>query len=134
MKQALKNVKDNYNYILIDTPPSLGLLTINTLTAADSIIVPIQCEYYALEGVSKLMNTINLIKKNLNPALDIAGILLTMFDSRTGLSEQVATEIRNYFKEKVYNTVIPRNVRLSEAPSYGKPIIFYDKNSTGAVS
>jgi len=134
LKQALQNVKANYDYIIIDTPPSLGLLTINTLTAADLIIVPIQCEYYALEGVSKLMNTVGLVKKNLNPNLDITGILLTMYDARTGLSEQVATEIRNYFKEKVYNTIIPRNVKLSEAPSYGKPIIFYDKNSTGAIA
>lgn len=134
LKYALENIRGNYDYIFIDTPPSLGLLTINSLTAADEVLVPIQCEFYALEGVSKLMHTIDLVKKNLNQNLEINGILLTMYDSRTALSEQVASEIRNYFKEKVYNTVIPRNVRLSEAPSYGKPIIFYDINSTGAIA
>lgn len=134
LKQSLQKIMENYDYIFVDTPPSLGLLTINTLTAADSIIIPIQCEYYALEGVTRLLNTINLVKKNLNQSLEISGILLTMYDSRTALSEQVANEIRNYFKEKVYNTIIHRNVRLSEAPSYGKPIIFYDRFSTGAIA
>lgn len=132
LKDIIVPIKDNFDYIFIDCPPSLGLLTVNTLTASDSILIPIQCEYYALEGVSKLLNTIELIKKSLNPNLVIEGVVLTMYDSRTTLSQQVSEEIKKHFKEKVYNTVIPRNVRLSEAPSYGKPVILYDIRSTGA--
>lgn len=132
LKDVVIPVKDEYEFIFVDCPPSLGLLTVNTLTAADSILIPIQCEYYALEGVSKLLNTIELIKKSLNTGLHIEGVVLTMFDSRTTLSQQVSEEIKKHFKEKVYTTVIPRNVRLSEAPSYGKPVILYDIKSTGA--
>ncbi len=132
LKVALKSIVDDFRYIIIDCPPSLGLLTINTLTAADSILIPIQCEYYALEGLSQLMNTINLVKENLNPSLEIEGVLLTMYDSRLNLSRQVSEEVRNHFAGKVYNTTISRNVRLSEAPSFGKPIILYDVLSTGA--
>ncbi len=132
LKEAINPLKEEYEYIFVDCPPSLGLLTLNTLAAADSILIPIQCEYYALEGVTKLLNTIDLVKKNLNPELVIEGVVLTMFDSRTTLSQQVKEEILKYFKEKVYNTFIPRNVRLSEAPSYGKPVILYDVRSTGA--
>ncbi len=129
---ALEPVLEQYEYILIDCPPSLGLLTINTLTAADSVLIPIQCEYYALEGLGQLLNTIRLIQKHLNPALKIEGVLLTMYDSRLNLSKQVAEEARRYFSGKVYETIISRNVRLSEAPSFGKPIILYDILSTGA--
>lgn len=132
LKKALKSIKDTYDYIFIDCPPSLGLLTINALTAADSLIIPIQCEYYALEGLGQLMNTIELIKKHLNPDLEIEGVLLTMFDARTNLSIQVVDEVKSHFKNKVYGTIIPRNVRLSEAPSHGKPIILYDAKSRGA--
>jgi len=132
LKTALTEIREDYKYIIVDCPPSLGLLTINTLTAADSIIIPIQCEYYALEGLSHLMNTIELVKKNLNPQLKIEGVLLTMYDSRLNLSRQVSEEVRKYFNDKVYHTVISRNVRLSEAPSFGKPIILYDILSTGA--
>lgn len=131
LREAIKKIKKKYRYILIDCPPSLGLLTINSLTAADSVLIPIQCEYYALEGLSQLLNTIRLVQKHLNPQLEIEGVLLTMFDSRLNLSRQVADEVRNYFENKVYKTVIQRNVRLSEAPSYGKPIILYDAVSTG---
>ncbi|MDY6825861.1 MAG: AAA family ATPase [Bacillota bacterium] len=132
LKRALQEVKEDYDYIFIDCPPSLGLLTVNSLNAADSVIIPIQCEYYALEGLGQLMNTIALVRKHLNNALRIEGVLLTMYDSRTNLSEQVAEEVRNYFKHYVYKTVIPRNVRLSEAPSYGKNIFDYDPKSKGA--
>lgn len=132
LKVALKSIADDYRYIIIDCPPSLGLLTINTLTAADSILIPIQCEYYALEGLSQLLNTVKLVKENLNPNLEIEGVLLTMYDSRLNLSRQVSEEVRNHFADKVYNTTISRNVRLSEAPSFGKPIILYDVLSTGA--
>jgi chromosome partitioning protein len=132
LKTALAQIHDDYEYIIIDCPPSLGLLTINTLTAADSIIIPIQCEYYAMEGLGQLMSTINLVQENLNPGLRIEGVLLTMFDGRLNLSRQVSDEVRKHFSEKVYNTVISRNVRLSEAPSFGKPIILYDIMSTGA--
>ncbi len=131
LSEAIKKIKKDYDYIFIDCPPSLGLLTINSLTAADSVLIPIQCEYYALEGLSQLLNTIRLVQKHLNPRLEIEGVLLTMFDSRLNLSRQVADEVRNYFGEKVFKTVIQRNVRLSEAPSYGKPIILYDAVSTG---
>ncbi|MEE9553942.1 MAG: AAA family ATPase [candidate division Zixibacteria bacterium] len=134
LKSALIPVKDDYEFILIDCPPSLGLLTINTLTAADSVIIPIQCEYYALEGLSQLLNTINLVQRRLNPELRIHGVLLTMYDGRLNLSKQVAEEARKFFPEKVFETVISRNVRLSEAPSYGKPILLYDILCTGAAN
>ena len=126
LRDALEPLKDKYDYIIIDCPPSLGLLTINALTAADSILVPVQCEYYALEGLSQLLQTIDLVKQRLNPDLKVEGALLTMYDSRLNLSKQVAEEIRKHFKGKVYNTTIKRNVRLSEAPSFGKPIVLYD--------
>ncbi|MCF7803717.1 MAG: AAA family ATPase [Candidatus Marinimicrobia bacterium] len=132
LDKALENFRDKYDYIFIDCPPSLGLLTINSLTAADSVLIPIQCEYYALEGLSQLLNTIRLVQKNLNKDLEIEGVVITMFDSRLNLSKQVAEEVRSYFKDKVYETVINRNVRLGEAPSFGKPIILYDATSTGA--
>lgn len=132
LKSALTHIDNDYEYVIIDCPPSLGLLTLNTLTAADSIIIPIQCEYYALEGLGQLMNTINLVKENLNPSLEIEGVLLTMYDGRLNLSRQVSDDVRKHFNEKVYKTVISRNVRLSEAPSFGKPIILYDILSTGA--
>lgn len=132
LKTALEDIKEKYDYILIDCPPSLGLLTLNALTAADTVLVPIQCEYYALEGLSQLMNTISLIKKHLNKKLEVEGVVLTMYDSRTNLSIQVVEEVRKHFNSKVYRTVIPRNVRLSEAPSHGLPIILYDEKSKGA--
>lgn len=132
LKEAIEPISHEYDYIIIDCPPSLGLLTLNTLTAADSILIPIQCEYYALEGMSQLLNSITLVQKHLNPTLAIEGVLLTMFDGRLNLSRQVADETRKYFSEKVYRTTINRNVRLSEAPSFGKPIILYDILSTGA--
>ncbi len=132
LKKALERVKHNYDYVIIDCPPSLGLLTINALTAASAVLIPIQCEFYALEGVAMLMNTIQLVQRNLNPALQLEGILLTMFDSRTNLSQDVVAEVQRYFKSKVYKTVIPRNVRLSEAPSHGEPVIYYDNKSKGA--
>jgi chromosome partitioning protein len=132
LKNALDQIKSSYDYIFIDCPPSLGLLTINSLTAVDSVLIPIQCEFYALEGVSQLMSTIDIVKKNLNPGLEIEGVILSMFDGRTNLSIQVVEEVKKYFKDKVYTTVIPRNVRLAEAPSYGVPIFQYDPHSTGA--
>lgn len=132
MKSALSEVIDRFDFIIIDCPPSLGLLTVNSLTAANTILVPIQCEYYALEGLSQLMNTVKLVQKHLNPSLDVEGVVLTMFDARTNLSIQVVEEVKKYFRNKVYRTVIPRNVRLSEAPSYGLPIILYDPKSKGA--
>lgn len=132
LKKALDRIKSKYDYIFIDCPPSLGLLTINSLTAVDSVLIPIQCEFYALEGVSQLMSTIELVKKNLNKNLEIQGVILSMFDGRTNLSIQVVEEVKKYFKEKVYTTVIPRNVRLAEAPSYGMPITVYDPRSKGA--
>ncbi|GGF95302.1 sporulation initiation inhibitor protein Soj [Paenibacillus albidus] len=132
LKKALNAVKGNYDYIIIDCPPSLGILTINSLTAADSVIIPIQCEYYALEGLSQLLNTVRLVQKNLNPHLQIEGVLLTMLDARTNLGIQVIEEVKKYFQEKVYRTIIPRNVRLSEAPSHGQSIITYDSRSKGA--
>jgi chromosome partitioning protein len=134
LRTALEPVKEKYDFILIDSPPSLGLLTLNTLTAADSILIPIQCEFYALEGLSQLLNTIKLVQKNLNSGLKIEGVLLTMYDSRLNLSRQVADEARKYFSDKVYKTVINRNVRLSEAPGFGKPIVLYDIMSSGAES
>jgi chromosome partitioning protein len=132
LKQALSNVKANYDYIIIDCPPSLSLLTVNALTSADEVIIPIQCEYYALEGISQLTHTLELVRESLNPELKIRGIILTMYDQRTLLSAQVAEETRKYFGNKVFKTVIPRNIRLAEAPSFGQPIIFYDPGSKGA--
>jgi chromosome partitioning protein len=132
LRKALEPLRGEYDYILVDCPPSLGLLTLNTLTAADSVLIPIQCEFYALEGLSQLLNTIRLVQKGLNPGLDIEGVLLTMFDRRLNLSRQVAAEARDYFGGKVYRTPIPRNVRLAEAPSFGQPIVLYDVLSQGA--
>jgi len=132
LKSALAAVKGNYDLLVIDCPPSLSLLTVNALTAADEVIIPIQCEYYALEGISQLTHSLELVRESLNPALKIRGIVLTMFDPRTLLSSQVAEEARKYFGSKVFKTVIPRNVRLAEAPSFGQPIIFYDPGSKGA--
>ena len=132
LRKALEAVRDQYDYIFIDCPPSLSLLTLNAMTAADSVLIPIQCEYYALEGVGQLMNTLQLVKKRLNPALEIEGVVLTMLDGRTNLGLQVVQEVKQYFKSRVYGAIIPRNVRLSEAPSHGEPINVYDSRSTGA--
>jgi len=132
LKRALKKIKDNYDFVFIDCPPSLGLLTLNALTAAGSLIIPIQCEYYALEGLGQLLNTINMVQKNLNKELVLEGVLLTMFDGRTNLAIQVVDEVKKYFKEKVYKAIVPRNIRLSEAPSHGKPVMVYDRRSRGA--
>lgn len=132
LKTALENVCNNYDYIFIDCPPSLGLLTINGLTASSGVLIPIQCEYYALEGLSQLLDVIKLIKERLNSSLNIEGVLLTMYDARVRLSEQVAQEVRNYFGEKIYNAIIPRNIKISESPSFGKPVILYDPHSRGA--
>jgi chromosome partitioning protein len=132
LRAALTSVRDSYDYILVDCPPSLGLLTLNTLTAADSVLIPIQCEFYALEGLSQLLNTVRLVQRSLNRGLEIEGVLLTMFDRRLNLSRQVAAEAREYFGPKVYRAAIPRNVRLAEAPSFGKPIVLYDVLSSGA--
>ena len=134
LKEKLEDIKDSFDYILIDCPPSLGLITLNAFTASDSVLIPVQCEYYALEGLGQLINTINLVKKHLNKNLEVEGALLTMYDARTNLSNQVVKEVKKYFGEKVYKTVIPRNVRLSEAPSYGMPITEYDPRSKGAKS
>ncbi len=131
LKNALASVRDNYDFVFIDCPPSLGLLTLNALTAADSVLIPVQCEYYALEGLGQLLNTINMVKKQLNEQLSIEGVLLTMFDSRLRLSNQIVEEVKKYFGEKVFRAVVTRNVRLSEAPSFGKPIILYDAVSAG---
>lgn len=132
LKEALRAIVDLYDFIIIDCPPSLGLITVNALTAANSVLIPIQCEYYALEGLSQLMHSVMLIRKRLNPDLRVEGIVLTMFDGRTNLSIQVVDEVKRHFKHQVYSTIIPRNVRLSEAPSYGKPIMLYDPKSKGA--
>jgi len=132
LKKALAAVAHNYDFIFIDSPPSLGLLTLNALVASNAVIVPIQCEFYALEGVSQLLNTINLVRDGLNPTLNIEGVLLTMADFRTNLTNEVIKEIKGFFKEKVYSTMIPRNVKLSEAPSFGKPVMLYDPSSIGA--
>lgn len=132
LKRALDDVRERYDYIIIDCPPSLGLLTLNALTAASRVLIPIQCEYYALEGLGQLMNTIQLVARHLNPELEVEGVVLTMFDPRTNLSLQVVDEVKNHFPEKVFKTIIPRNVRLSEAPSYGLPINLYDPRSRGA--
>ena len=132
LKEKLDKIKENFDYILIDCPPSLGLITLNAFTASDSVLIPVQCEYYALEGLGQLINTINLVKKHLNPNIYIEGAILTMFDTRTNLSNQVVKEVKKYFEDKVYKTLIPRNVKLSEAPSYGMPITLYDPRSKGA--
>ncbi len=132
LKHALQAVEDRYDYILVDCPPSLGLLTLNTLTAADAVLIPIQCEFYALEGLSQLLNTVHLVQRNLNPGLEIEGVLLTMYDRRLNLSRQVADEAREYFGSRVFEAKIPRNVRLAEAPSFGQPIAMYDVASAGA--
>lgn len=134
LKKQILKVKDAYDYIIVDCPPSLGLLTINALVAVDSVLIPIQCEYYALEGVSQLVNTFNLVKKSINSNLEIQGVLLSMFDGRTNLSIQVVEEVKKHFKQLVYATIIPRNIRLAEAPSFGLPIIHYDRKSKGAES
>jgi chromosome partitioning protein len=134
LKNSIAPLRDEYDYILVDGPPSLGLLTVNALTAADSVLIPLQCEYLALEGLTQLIGAIRLVQDHLNPSLRIEGVLLTMFDARLNLSQQVADEARKFFAERVYKTVIPRNVRLSEAPSFGKPIVLYDPHSSGADS
>lgn len=134
LKNALQSIEGRFDYIIIDCPPSLGLLTVNALTAVDKIIIPIQCEYYALEGLSQLIESVRLVKKHLNPQIEVAGVVMTMFDVRTKISQQVTKEVAKYFAEKVYDTIIPRSVRLSEAPSFGLPIIDYDANSKGAVA
>jgi chromosome partitioning protein len=134
LKQALSELKSDYEYVVVDCPPSLGLLTLNVLTAADSLLIPVQCEYYALEGLGQLLGTVQLVQNTLNPTLEIEGVLLTMFDKRLNLASQVVEETTNYFGKKVYDTIIPRNVRLSESPSFGKPILLYDVQSKGAES
>ncbi len=134
LKQALEKVKDNYDFVLVDCSPSLGLLTVNALTASDSVIIPVQCEYFALEGLGKLLNTIKIIQSRLNPELEIEGFLLTMYDSRLRLSNQVVDEVRRHFQQMVFDTIIQRNIKLSEAPSFGKPALLYDANSKGAVN
>lgn len=134
LRDAIKEIKDNFDFIIIDCPPSLGILTLNALTAADGVLIPIQCEYYALEGLSQLLNTIRLVQKHLNESLAVYGVLLTMYDNRLNLCNQVAGEVRKYFRDKVYQTVITRNVRLSEAPSFGLPILMYDATSSGATN
>jgi chromosome partitioning protein len=132
MREAVAKISHEYDYILIDCPPSLGLITLNMLAAADALLIPLQCEYYALEGLSQLLNTVHLIQRSVNPELGIAGVLLTMFDARVNLSRQVASDAREYFGTQVFDTVVPRNVRLAEAPSFGKPIVLYDVQSVGA--
>lgn len=134
LKKALAPIRDNYDYIFIDCPPSLGLITINSLSASDSLLVPIQCEYYALEGLSQLMNTVRTVKRLFNPYIELEGVLLTMYDGRLNLTQQVVVEIKKFFENKLYRVVIPRSVRLSEAPSYGQPIQYYDKRCKGALA
>lgn len=134
LKENLKNIKDKYDFILIDTPPSLGILTINALSASDSFLIPVQCEYYALEGLTQLLKTIKIVQNKFNPGLKLKGVVLTMHDPRTNLSKQVVDEVKKYFKDYVYKSIIPRNIALSEAPSYGKPCYLYDSKSTGAIS
>jgi chromosome partitioning protein len=133
LRLALQALRQRYDYILIDCPPSLGLLTLNSLTAADKVLIPLQCEYYALEGLGQLLHTIKLVQERLNPSLELEGVLLTMFDARTNLAIQVVDEVKSYFSDKVFSAVIPRNVRLSEAPSHGKPVLFYDARSRGSL-
>ena len=132
LKEKLDEIKDNYDYIIIDCPPSLGLITLNAFTASNSVLIPVQCEYFALEGLGQLLNTVNLVKKHLNKSIEIEGAVLTMYDIRTNLSNQVVKEVKRYFDDKVYKTVIPRNIKLSEAPSFGMPITLYDPKSKGA--
>jgi len=134
LKNVLKNVRNDYDYILIDCPPSLEMLTLNSLCAADTVLIPVQCEYFALEGLSDLMSTIRMIKRSLNPALDIEGVLLTMYDARTNFSPQVAAEIKKFFSKKVYSVSIPRSVRIAEAPSHGEPVVKYDRSSRGSLA
>ena len=134
LKAALTAVKEDYDYILLDSPPSLGLITLNALTASDSFLVPIQCEYYALEGLSQLLNTVKTIKRLYNPSIDLEGVVLTMFDNRLNLTQQVVAEVKKYFPNKVFETAIPRNVRLSEAPSFGMPVLYYDRGSRGSMA
>jgi chromosome partitioning protein len=134
LREALAPIRDSYDYILIDAPPSLGMLTLNTLAAANTVLIPIQCEFYALEGLSQLLNTVRIVQRNLNPGLEIEGVLLTMYDGRLNLSRQVAAEAKEYFGSKVFRTAIPRNVRIAEAPSFGEPIVLYDIVSVGAKS
>ncbi len=134
LKEALSEVRDDYDYILLDCPPSLGLITLNALTASDSFLVPIQCEYYALEGLSQLLNTVKTIKRLYNPSIDLEGVVLTMFDNRLNLTQQVVAEVKKYFPNKVFETAIPRNVRLSEAPSFGMPVLYYDRGSKGSMA
>ncbi len=132
LKKAIESVREKYDFVIIDCPPSLGLLTINALTASDSIVIPVQCEYFALEGLGQLLNTIKIVRQHLNPELDIEGVLLTMYDTRTRLSNQVADEVKRYFDDRVFKAVIARNIRLAEAPSFGKPALLYDSTSVGA--
>lgn len=132
LKNAISEIKNSFDFIILDCPPSLGLITLNSLTSADSVLIPVQCEYYALEGLGQLLNTISIVKRTFNPSLDIEGVLMTMYDSRLRLSNQIVGEVRKYFGDKVYKTVINRNVRLSEAPSFGKPILLYDAVSSGS--
>lgn len=134
LRRAIQTLRNQYDYVVIDCPPSLGLLTVNALTAADSVLIPIQCEYYALEGLSQLLNTVRLVQKHLNTSLEVQGVVLTMLDARTNLGLQVIEDVKKFFRDKVYSTIIPRNVRLSEAPSHGRPIIHYDPKSRGAES
>ena len=134
LKEALSGIKDDFDYVFIDCPPSLGLLTINALVAADSLLIPIQCEYYALEGVAKLLESMQMVKRRMNPDLEIFGVVMTMFDSRTTLSKQVVDEVQSYFGKKMFKTIIPRNVKLSEAPSHGLPVIKYARVSKGALA
>ena len=134
LKKALADVKENYDYILLDCPPSLGLITLNALTASDTFLVPIQCEYYALEGLSQLLNTVKTIKRLYNPSIDLEGVVLTMFDNRLNLTQQVVAEVKKYFPNKVFETAIPRNVRLPEAPSFGMPVLYYDRGSRGSMA
>ena len=134
LKKALATVKEDYDYVLLDCPPSLGLITLNALTASDTLLVPIQCEYYALEGLSQLLNTVKTIKRLYNPSIDLEGVVLTMFDNRLNLTQQVVAEVKKYFPNKVFETAIPRNVRLSEAPSFGMPVLYYDRGSRGSMA
>jgi len=134
LKRALEQIRNNFDFILIDCPPSLGILTLNSLVASDSVIIPLQCEYYALEGLSQLLKIISMVQDTLNPKLEIEGVLLTMYDPRTNLSQQVVADVRQFFQNKVFSAIIPRNVRLSEAPSFGKPINLYDRTSSGSIS
>jgi len=134
LKKALAAIKNSFHYIFIDCPPSLGILTLNSLVAADTVMIPLQCEYYALEGLNQLLKIISMVQESLNPKLEVEGVVLTMYDSRTNLAQQVASDVQDYFKDKLFRTIIPRNVKLSEAPSFGKPINLYDRNSVGGIA